>query len=409
MRDLNDKVTGGSLTADEWNDIPTEMQNIIEDMSITLSGADLDQLGKALASMIGASTFYFDGGIADAYVMGMIGAKQGPTILAAITEGLIVRFRPGNTNTGASTVNVNGLGAKTITREDATALSAGDLDTGRDAYLRYDSGTDTFLLLNSSLPTDATPVAPKSYLAGMQLANGTDAIKDINIAVGLARDSTDTKTMRQTISPLVKQIDANWAEGTAAGGFPSTLTLATDQWYDVFAIRRTSDGNIDAGYDTSPVAANLLIDATAYSEFRRLGSVLTDGTPNIIAFTQAGDFFLWTTPVLDINTNLSTAHTSHVLTVPTGVRVEALAQGLIDSGSALFVHVRAVDHADQAPSASAAPSATFASGAGGSNRSAGQARILTDTSAQVRAVGSAASVPFRLSTLGWVDRRGRDD
>ena len=49
MQDLNDKVTGGTLTAAEWNEVPSELQNVIEGLGITLSGADLNQLGKAIS------------------------------------------------------------------------------------------------------------------------------------------------------------------------------------------------------------------------------------------------------------------------------------------------------------------------------------------------------------------------
>lgn len=148
MRDLNDKSTGGSLTADEWNDLPSEVQNIIEDLGQALSGGDLDQLGKAIAGMVGAADFYSETGAADAYVATKIGAKQGPAALDAVHDGLTVRFRPGNANTGASTLNVNGLGVKDIVREDLSVLSANDLVTTKDAICRYNQPTDDFHLLD---------------------------------------------------------------------------------------------------------------------------------------------------------------------------------------------------------------------------------------------------------------------
>lgn len=151
MRDLNDKVTGGNLTADQWNDVPTEMQNIIEDMGQTLSAGDLDQMGKAISGMCGAASWYSETGIVNAYVATVVGAKQGPQNLGAVHDGLIVRFRPGNTNTAASTVNINGLGVKDIVRENGAALSGGELSTLRDTYLRWDQGADDFRVLNFAL------------------------------------------------------------------------------------------------------------------------------------------------------------------------------------------------------------------------------------------------------------------
>ena len=49
MQDLNDKVTGGFLPAVEWNEVPSEIQNVIEDANITLSPLDLFQLSKAIS------------------------------------------------------------------------------------------------------------------------------------------------------------------------------------------------------------------------------------------------------------------------------------------------------------------------------------------------------------------------
>jgi len=48
MQDLNDKITGNSLTANEWNEMPTELQNIIEAVGQTLSAGDLEQVRKSL-------------------------------------------------------------------------------------------------------------------------------------------------------------------------------------------------------------------------------------------------------------------------------------------------------------------------------------------------------------------------
>lgn len=171
---MNDKVAGGTLTATEWNEVPSELQNIIEDTGQTLSSGDLDQLGKGVATYAGAGDFYSESGAADAYVLTPIGTKQGPP---SLVDGLTVRFRPGNANTGASTINVNALGVKDLEREDGTALSAGDLATTRDCWARYDAGTDDFFVLNSALsgPTDIVHSGAKAKrTTDVTIANATD-------------------------------------------------------------------------------------------------------------------------------------------------------------------------------------------------------------------------------------------
>ena len=142
MQDLNDKVTGNTLTAAEWNEVPSEIQNVIEGLGIALSGADLNQLGKAIAGYVANGAFYTDGGAADAYVLTQIGSKQAPT---AYTDGMAVEFIPDNTNTGASTVNVAGLGVKNI----VDTGSAGLIIAGIRYQLRYRSGSGDFEIVNN--------------------------------------------------------------------------------------------------------------------------------------------------------------------------------------------------------------------------------------------------------------------
>ncbi|MBY4946993.1 hypothetical protein K6V92_10220 [Cupriavidus respiraculi] len=56
----------------------------------------------------------------------------------AYTNGLTVRFVPAATNTGAVTLNINGIGAKAITKRGATALVPGDLVAGAVYEVTYD-------------------------------------------------------------------------------------------------------------------------------------------------------------------------------------------------------------------------------------------------------------------------------
>ena len=140
MEDLNDKITGGTLLATEWNQVPSEIQNVIEGLSISLSAGDLDQLGKGIAGYVANGTFYTDSGIADAYVLTQIGLKQGPT---AYTDGMTVEFLVGNTNAGSSTINVVTLGVKNI----VDTATGGELTVGERVILKFRSGSDDFEIL----------------------------------------------------------------------------------------------------------------------------------------------------------------------------------------------------------------------------------------------------------------------
>jgi hypothetical protein len=76
-----------------------------------------------------------------------ITATAKPTFAAYVT-GMSISFTPANNNTGAVTINLNGMGAKSITKEGSTALSSGDLTSGREYLAVYD-GT-RFQLVNGT-------------------------------------------------------------------------------------------------------------------------------------------------------------------------------------------------------------------------------------------------------------------
>lgn len=74
-------------------------------------------------------------------------AATGTPTVTAYTTGATYSFIPVNDNTGAVTIAIDGLTAKAISKNDGTALTAGDLQAGKLALIEYD-GT-RFQLLNN--------------------------------------------------------------------------------------------------------------------------------------------------------------------------------------------------------------------------------------------------------------------
>jgi hypothetical protein len=68
--------------------------------------------------------------------------------LTAYSAGMLAVFNPANTNTGATTLNINSLGALDVFRQGGIALAAGDLAAGIPAVIVLDSGADDWILLN---------------------------------------------------------------------------------------------------------------------------------------------------------------------------------------------------------------------------------------------------------------------
>ena len=65
---------------------------------------------------------------------------------ASYTTGMMIVFKAATANTTGCTINVNGLGAKDITKRVSTALSTGDILQNMLCWLVYD-GT-RFIILN---------------------------------------------------------------------------------------------------------------------------------------------------------------------------------------------------------------------------------------------------------------------
>ena len=98
---------------------------------------------QVMANLAGAFKVYTAGGTADAQTVTMDPA------LAAYSDKVRIAFIPVAANTGACTLNVNGLGAKSIKLLDGTDPPAGAFDTDMVAIVQYD-GTD-FALINTAL------------------------------------------------------------------------------------------------------------------------------------------------------------------------------------------------------------------------------------------------------------------
>ena len=71
-------------------------------------------------------------GSANAYILTLSPA------LAAHIAGMPIRFKANFTNTGAATLNINGLGAVALKKNYSVALSAGDIVSGQIITVNYD-------------------------------------------------------------------------------------------------------------------------------------------------------------------------------------------------------------------------------------------------------------------------------
>lgn len=397
-----------------WNDAADalENKNIIDgSVGVAINPGDAEKITIINAQEDGLKAYHktpdelllaeygIDSGVADAYEVSL--GPLTPTYVA----GFQVLFKPANANTGASTLNVDLGGVKTITRIDGTALKFGDLAAGMIAHCVYD-GTN-FQLLNPN----ADRYTPPMHIQGLVISNnGGDADHDLDIATGEARDITDADTMvlESAFTKSLGPSSMQWAVGTGNGGLDGQEstpgTPDADTWYHVWLIKRSDTGLVDVLFSESATAPTM---PTNYDRKRRIGSVLTDGSANILGFQMFEAIsgvrsVLWDDPPLDIDvTDLGTSSTDYTLSVPTGFNVRIIMNAVsFKSASQASVYIRNPDTDDEAPSQTAGPLSNLRSDATGVTISR-HIIVLSNMASQISARSSLVNTTFRIATLGW--------
>lgn len=147
-----------------------------------------------------AYTWATAGGSANAYTATMTPAP------ASYTAGLVVIMQATFANTGSATLNVNGLGAKTIIKKNSETLLANNIRTGDVCVFVYD-GTNFQLVSGITEHNDR--------VGAWVLFNGTGtiAIRDSLNVTSL----TDNGTGDYTINLTTAMASANYAAVTDAG------------------------------------------------------------------------------------------------------------------------------------------------------------------------------------------------
>lgn len=172
-----------------------------------LAGAPFFPTLPQVPSQVQQGTYVYagqDSGAANAYV---ITFQPGQPIPQAYTAGMKVSFKALNACTGASTINVNGLGTVAIRRASGVALSANDIVSGGVVELTYDgtvfqmanylgTGTNTNTITLASIPYVADTGTPNAIIATYSPAiTSGQQVDGLTLAVGLANTITGACTI----------------------------------------------------------------------------------------------------------------------------------------------------------------------------------------------------------------------
>lgn len=227
--DIVSKINGNQVSATEFNQIATELEAGITASGQTPSDAILNQV-PIFVSRFAANNFYIDSGTANAYLLSLASLMTNPvSATVGYFIGMIIRFRAGNANTGASTVNINSAGVKNLKKEDGTTdLAAGDIPTTQDSEFRYD-GT-SFVLQTGQASTTAKGIIEIATHA--EVIAGTDTSRAITPAGLIAAFANSKTTNGYTYWPnglimqWVKGVNTTTGDSTQTVTFPLTFPTA---------------------------------------------------------------------------------------------------------------------------------------------------------------------------------------
>ena len=159
MRDIASKVDNvDTLSAAEFNSYMSELENAVTKSGITLDpsgGPDTSavMLAQAVTRAAQGGMSYEDSGAADAYVLTASGGFEAPD---AYFDGQLVMFQAGNTNTGASTINVATIGVTDLKDATGTALAADAIVADAYYIAKYNLAGTEFRVVFSGSSVAAT-------------------------------------------------------------------------------------------------------------------------------------------------------------------------------------------------------------------------------------------------------------
>ena len=167
--------------------------------------------------------------------------------IIALTEGMSIKVRFQNANTGTATLNINGLGAKEIRKSNGKSLSAGNIKAGQILHLVYTGSVFQLLgegqvqLTDSVSSTSTTTAAtPNSVKQAYDKANA--AYDKANTAYDKANAAYDKANAAYD--------KANAALPKTGGEMTGILTAQSNTSYTTRQVRNiilsTADADVDA-------------------------------------------------------------------------------------------------------------------------------------------------------------------
>ncbi|USE79475.1 hypothetical protein NDR89_23070 [Cupriavidus gilardii] len=238
-------------------------------------GPDLDNYLRAGFSF---TRQVFDG---SSNLLGSIGGTANaitatcPVPFTAYVNGQTFRFVAASTNSGAATININGIGAKAITKAGNAPLVAGDMPAGAVIEVVYD-GTQ-FQMVSLSRNGRTLLVANRSYYVA---TTGNDNNDGLSPGTAFATLQKAWDTIKNTLDLGGFAVTVNVATGTYAPLLPSG-----------FVIGATGPGSVTFAGSSATISTSTLsaaIGASAGAQLTVTGFTVSNSLTDASGITSTG-------------------------------------------------------------------------------------------------------------------------
>lgn len=162
---------------DDLNGFNNENIGLIEGSNQTASAANNDQTHEAVARYASYGNVLTASGTGDAIILSLIGNNIMPTTL----NGMEVRWQGTADNTGATTINVPGVGVLGLRDSVGVALSGGTLETGSFYAAVFNSTANQWWLVGPTLEFKAE--AFPDFADAVTAAAGSELVVSTNIVI----------------------------------------------------------------------------------------------------------------------------------------------------------------------------------------------------------------------------------
>lgn len=265
-----------------------------------LIAAGFNLLPVPAAILAGYANYAVNAGTADA-----LSVTLSPAVVAYV-DGMTLLIKAPSANTGATTINVNSLGLKSITRADGSELQAGDIKAGQIIQVSYSTTNGKFQLVATGAAADAAAAAASaaaaqlSRLAAETAETGAETAEfNAQVAEALALDhAQDAEDQANLAAQYAQALQGTSVTSLLIATGSKAFTASTGkQWASgqfIVAASAANNDNYMHGQVTSydPVTGALVVNVTNTGGLGTLSDwlITVSGTRGAVGPSGAGAF-----------------------------------------------------------------------------------------------------------------------